>query len=190
MASPLTSDQKQQIRRLIEKEVPVPEIVKKLDVPAKYVIAQKALLTWEKNRASEEHDATVEDAITTTFGLEKDLQKALRGNLSQLEKGLEVADEGKERHVPSGYIDITAKDGEGRTAVVELKAGEADRAAIGQILSYMGDLTAETKQPIRGILIAGSFSINALSASLAVPNLELKTYRCHFTFESVSPSTQ
>ncbi|MDQ6699813.1 MAG: endonuclease NucS [Acidobacteriota bacterium] len=62
---------------------------------------------------------------------------------------------GKERSVAFGRIDITARDSNGRIVVIELKAGEAGRDAIGRILSYMGDLGDEYKTPIRGILVAG-----------------------------------
>jgi endonuclease len=105
--------------------------------------------------------------------------------IAQLENGLEVIDSGKERAVTSGRIDITAKDNNGRIVVIELKAGEADRDAIGQILSYMGDLEDEYKTPVMGILIARGFSTSAVTASRAIPNLRLKKYQFHFSFESV-----
>jgi Endonuclease NucS C-terminal domain len=126
----------------------------------------------------------VEKAIETTFGLERDLQAALRSNMEQLEPGLRITDGGKERSVESGRIDITAEDIDGATVVIELKAGEADRDAIGQILSYMGDLSQAGK-PLRGILVAGSFSLRAVSASRAVKNLRLKKYSFRFSFDGI-----
>lgn len=125
----------------------------------------------------------LEEAITTSFGLERDLQSALRANLDQLERGLRVSDGGKERTVESGRIDITAEDDEGRTVVIELKVGQADLDAVGQVMAYMGDLTvAET--PVRGILVAAGFTPRALSAASLVPNLELKKYAFRFTFSA------
>jgi len=121
---------------------------------------------------------------TTTFGLEKDMQTALRANITQLEGGLKMSDEGIERRVASGFIDITAEDTSGRTVVIELKTGEARREAVGQILAYMGDMT-DTNVSVRGILVAGSFSTSAVSASRAIPNLQLQRYQYRFTFESV-----
>jgi RecB family endonuclease NucS len=117
-----------------------------------------------------------------TFSLERDLQRALRLNIEQLEEGLTIVDEGRERTVDSGRIDITAEDKAGTVVVIELKAGEADRNAIGQILSYMGDL-GFTGKPVRGILVAREFSANAKSAARAIPNVELKKYSFRFSFE-------
>jgi len=79
------------------------------------------------------------DAVETTFGLERDLQAALRKNIDQLEPGLSITDGGKEKQVASGRVDITAQDKQGSTVVIELKAGTADRETVGQILGYMGD---------------------------------------------------
>jgi endonuclease len=73
--------------------------------------------------------------------------------MGQLEPGLEISDGGEEQMVESGRIDITAKDRNGATVVIELKAGKAGRRAIGQILAYMGDFTQDKKQ-IRGIVVA------------------------------------
>ena len=119
-----------------------------------------------------------------TSGLERDLQLALRANIEQLEKTLTIADGGKEQIVDSGRIDITAVDPKGCTVVIELKAGTVDREDVGQILSYMGDV-AQTKRSVRGILVGGDFSLRAVSAARAVPNLQLKKYNFKFTFESV-----
>jgi hypothetical protein len=120
-----------------------------------------------------------------TFGLEHDLQIALRDNIEQVEKGLRIIDRGKEQKVDSGFIDITAEDHKGTTVVIELKAETADRESVAQILSYMGDLSQGAK-PARGILIAGNFATRAISAARAVPNLQLHKYGFKFTFEKVS----
>jgi hypothetical protein len=124
------------------------------------------------------------DAIKTTFGIERDLQAALRSHIEQLEQGLKITDGGKEKTVESGRIDITAEDKNGATVVIELKAGEADRDAIGQILAYMGDLATD-KNLNRGILVAGEFSARAVAAARVVPNLRLKKYSFNFAFEPV-----
>lgn len=126
------------------------------------------------------------DAIETTFGLERDLQQALRKNIGQLEQGLKITGGGKQRHVPAGFIDITAEDEQGRPVVIELKAGTGDRETIGQILGYMGDLQQESKKPVRGIIVAGEFASAAVSALGALPNVELKKYGFKFSFEAVT----
>jgi hypothetical protein len=102
----------------------------------------------------------VEEAVELTFDIERDLQRVLRDNIEQLEPGLKITDGGKEKAVAAGRIDITAEDRNGVAVVIELKTGEADRPAIGQILAYMGDLAADKKPTgadqstigVRGIL--------------------------------------
>jgi hypothetical protein len=88
----------------------------------------------------------IETSTETTFGLERDLESALRRNIGDLEGGLSIIDDGKQRRVGSGFIDITARDRNGATVVIELKAGTADRDAIGQILAYMGDVLRPRNQ--------------------------------------------
>lgn len=132
-------------------------------------------------------DKETAEAIEATFTLERDLQKALRENIDQLEGGLTIVDGGKERNVTCGWIDITAKDKQGATVVIELKAVEADRSAVGQLLAYMGDLMAEdTNKPVRGILVASAFKESAVAAARAVPNLQLKKYGIRFSFEAAN----
>ena len=111
------------------------------------------------------------------------MQRALRKDIEQLEKGLKVADGGKEQILPSGRIDILAVDSKGMHVVIELKAGTADRDAIGQILSYMGDLKGRGR--VRGVLVAADFSGRAIAASKAVPDLELRKYGFNFLFQLV-----
>jgi hypothetical protein len=120
------------------------------------------------------------------FGLERDLQSTLRAHICQLEEGLEIIDGGIERSVNSGLIDITARDAQGDIVVIELKAGRAGRNAIGQILSYMGDVTSEeggTK--VRGILVAHEFDQKAQAAASIVLGLTLTKYSIHFRFTGI-----
>lgn len=79
-----------------------------------------------------------EEAVELTFDIERDLQRVLRDNIEQLEPKLTIIDGGIEKTVPTGKIDITAVDGGGATVVIELKTGEADRSAIGQIWTDFG----------------------------------------------------
>ncbi|HEX8318864.1 endonuclease NucS domain-containing protein [Longimicrobium sp.] len=117
------------------------------------------------------------------IGLERDMQAALRLAISQLEPGLVIIDDGVERSVESGFIDITARDATGAIVVVELKAGVASQRAVAQILSYMGDVAVEEDgTPIRGVLIAFEFDSRAKSAARMVPNLVLRKYSVRFSF--------
>ena len=116
------------------------------------------------------------------FSLERDLQRALRINIGQLEPGLKIIDDGGERSVAAGRIDITAEDDTGQLVVIELKAGTAQSDAITQVLSYMGSIDAEGR-PVRGILVAHDFHERVVHAAKAVPNLSLKAYSFQFAFE-------
>jgi hypothetical protein len=128
-------------------------------------------------------DAQPDEELGRRIGLERDMQAALRVNIHQLEPGLTIVDEGAERSVDSGFIDITAKDSSGVVVVIELKAGAAGQRAIAQILSYMGDVAAEEKSPkVRGILIASEFDSKARAAARIVPSLQLRRYNVRFMF--------
>jgi Endonuclease NucS len=128
----------------------------------------------------------VVEAMDTTFGLERDLQRAIRANIGQIDTNLHIVDGGKEQTVASGRIDILAEDHEGSSVVIELKVGQADRDAVGQTLSYMGDVADSTKVgTTRGIIIAGDFTSRAISAASVSPNIRLLKYSFQFNFEAV-----
>jgi Endonuclease NucS C-terminal domain len=117
------------------------------------------------------------------IGLERDLQAALRHTIGQLDPGLEIIDEGAERSVSSGFIDITARDPNGAIVVIELKTGTARQRAVAQILSYMGDIAIEEPDiGVRGILVAGDFDKKVRAAARVVPTLSLRSYRVNFEF--------
>jgi hypothetical protein len=132
-----------------------------------------------------EFEGDVATAVDTDFGLLCDLQMALRRGIEQLEAGLTIVDADREQTVASGRIDITARDKNGSTVVIELKAGPADLDAIAQILSYMGDLTDGTTR-VRGIVVAREFSSRAIAAARAAPNVRLVRYGFQFSFEMMS----
>ena len=116
-----------------------------------------------------------------TLSLERDLQHALRGRLDQLEPGLMAVDGGRE----NGFRDITAKDQAGNTVIIELKAGKAGPEAVTQLLAYMGEVRTATNPPgLRGILVAPDFQAKALAAASMVPNIALKRYVIHLSFET------
>jgi hypothetical protein len=132
---------------------------------------------------SEETTKPTEEDLGQRFGLERDMQAALRIEIGQLEPGLVIIDDGAERSVDSGFIDITARDVDGATVVIELKAGAAGQRAIAQILTYMGDVAAEDdNMKVRGILVASEFDSRAKAAARMVPNLVLRKYSVRFTF--------
>jgi hypothetical protein len=127
--------------------------------------------------------AALEEDLGQRIGLERDMQAALRTTINQLEDGLVIIDDGAERSVDSGFIDITARDGSGAIVVIELKTGPAGQRAVAQILSYMGDLKSEEPDTaIRGILVASAFDQKARSAARVIPGLTLCNYGVRFQF--------
>jgi len=121
------------------------------------------------------------------LSFERDMQAALRTNITLLEEGLVITDDGIERNVLSGRIDILCQDSAERAVVIELKAGKADARVIGQTLGYMGDLMEEDpEQAVRGIIVAHEFDQRTKSAAKAVPNLSLFRYSISFAFTAES----
>jgi hypothetical protein len=116
------------------------------------------------------------------LSLERDMQASLRTEIHALEPGLKTIDDGIERAVLSGFIDILCRDNQGQLVVVELKAGKTDARVIGQTLGYMGDLSEEEGSPVRGIIVAHEFDQRTRSAAKAVPNLVLYRYSISFKF--------
>lgn len=137
----------------------------------------------DSNINADQDEGVLEAFEKITFGLERDLQAALRNNIEQLELGLKIIDGNTERVTEAGRLDITAEDSQGNIVVIELKAGTAQSKVIAQILAYMGAVAEETKKPVRGILIAGDFDKKVIWAARAIPNLELKKYSFQFTFD-------
>jgi hypothetical protein len=143
------------------------------------------LLGEDAEITDETNEEVLIEAEEITFGLERDLQAALRANIEQLEPGLKIIDKGKERLTEAGRIDITAFDKKGNVVIIELKAGEAKHEIITQVLAYMTAVAEADKKPVRGILVAGTFPKKVILASRAIPNLEIKQYSFQFTFAEV-----
>ncbi len=181
----ITENQKSGIINLIrEGKLSREQIVAKVGVTPGTISAIKAHLTMGTYTEPLEANEVIE-AMETTFGLERDLQIALRSNIEQLEQGLKIIDGGKEQTTEAGRIDITAEDQQGAIVVIELKAGAATPACIAQILSYMGALSESKQKSVRCILVAGYFPPRVVLAARAVPNLQLKKYSFSFSFEAV-----
>lgn len=185
--SDLPPELRAEIVDLLRKGVDPAEISRRTGATRGRIAAITAHLTrgtYEQVRNAEALNE-LEESTETTFGLERDLQSALRRHIDDLEQGLFVIDDGKERKVPSGFIDITARDRDGSAVAIELKAGTADRGDLGQVLSYIGDLM-EQEPSVRGLLVAGDFTTRAIAAARAAPNVRLVRYGIRFSFETVS----
>lgn len=187
MPAPVSVAQRQAIVALLKEGLDRHQIAAQVGVTPGQVAAIKSHVSMGTYRddADNEVEGEVATAFDTAFGLEHDLQLALRKSIEQLEPGLMIIDGDREQTVASGRIDITARDKDGWTVVIELKAGPADRDAVGQILSYMGDLTDGTTW-VRGIVVAREFSSRAIAAARAAPNVRLVQYGFRFSFEMIS----
>jgi len=183
----ITTIQREEVVALLrEGRAPRGEIAARTGVSPGTVSAIKAHMTMGTYGGIPTDEAETDELIEaseTTFGLERDLQQALRQNISQLEDGLRIVDGGKERVTEAGRIDILAQDAHGRTVVIELKAGTAALEALTQLLAYMA--VAENSGGIRGILVAGDFPSRLRFAAKAVPNVELRQYRFRFSFDRI-----
>lgn len=183
-----TLDEAESIREAIRAGSTNGEILQRFNVSTPTIAAYRAnitrkdLLPTEQNLLSAEK-AKDDDPVRIRLSLERDMQVWLRRRITQLEQGLMIIDDGSEKTVPSGRIDITAKDMNGSIVAIELKAGRGEHTDLGQILSYMGDLM-ETNKNVRGILVAQDFTARALSAARATPSLQLRTYSINFTFDT------
>src|SRR5262245_23875392 len=113
----IAEDKKAQIIALLrEGTLRNEEIGARLGVSPGTVSAMRSHLTmgrytdYPSSAASDAQTDELIEAAEITFGLERDLQMALRSNIEQLEPGLEIIDGGKERITEAGRIDITARD--------------------------------------------------------------------------------
>jgi len=189
---PLVSDtQKAQVIALLQEgRLSRDAIAERTGVSPGTVSAIKAHVTMGTYGVAATTNAETEELIEAaeaTFGLERDLQLALRANIEQLEPGLQIIDDDKEYTTLAGRIDILARDKRGTLVVIELKAGMATPEALTQLLAYMGDLqTRQDERQIRGILVADDFHPRILFAAPAVPNVQLRKYRFRFTFEKMA----
>lgn len=183
-------DVKAQALEMLASGMESDQIARRLGIPKMRVAAWKAHVTMGTYAgAGADRDTVavvedVEDARDLKFGLERDMQEALRTNIDQLDPNLSIVDDGRERHVEAGFIDILAEDKEGSLVVIELKSGEAPGDSVTQVLSYIGSLSTESDQPVRGVLVAREFPTRVRLAARAA-GIELVEYGYSFTFTRV-----
>lgn len=135
---------------------------------------------------AEEEETLVSENITAfAVSLEKDLQNYLSKKLNEIEDGLTIVS--TEYGTSAGFIDILAKDINANYVVIELKAGKANDAAIGQLLGYIGALMeSESTKNVRGILVASDFDNRIVYAARVLPNIALLKYSLNFSFTSIN----
>lgn len=130
----------------------------------------------------------IKDSIEIGVSLEKDLHKYLAYHLDKIEPGLRIALNGIEYSEEAGRIDILAIDVDDNFVVIELKAGKAGDAALGQLLGYMGFMAEnhQSEGKIRGILVAFDFEPRVVFAVKDLPRVRLCKYALSFSFEHVT----
>ncbi|MDH2432525.1 endonuclease NucS [Pokkaliibacter sp. MBI-7] len=139
----------------------------------------------EVNGYSEmEVEEVVSDSIEFQISLEKDLQNYLAQRVYEIENGLSIIEGGVEYVSEAGRIDLLAKDSQGFIVVIELKAGKAKDAALGQILGYIGCLS-ENYEQVRGILVASDFDARVIFAAKNLPNVKLVKYELKFNLHEL-----
>jgi endonuclease len=135
--------------------------------------------------SSESIEAEVEDSIEASVSLERDLHAYLATRVNEIESGLTLVENGVECQTDAGRIDLLARDANKHLVVVELKAGEAKDAALGQLLGYIGCLSANESN-VRGILVASAFNSRVVFAARALSNVKLVRYELSFNLEEIS----
>lgn len=129
-------------------------------------------------------EAEVEESIEASLSLERDLHSYLATRVSEIESGLTLVENGVEHQTEAGRIDLLARDTESRLVVIELKAGKGKDGALGQLLGYMGCLSA-SEPNVRGILVASNFDSRVVFAARGLPNVKLVRYQLSFNLEEV-----
>ena len=130
-------------------------------------------------------EAEVEDSIEASVSLERDLHSYLATRVNEIESGLTLVENGVECQTDAGRIDLLARDAHNHLVVVELKAGKGKDAALGQLLGYIGCLSA-TEPNVRGILVASGFDSRVVFAARGLANVKLVRYQLSFKLEEVS----
>lgn len=124
----------------------------------------------------------VDETEATLFRYERELQAAVRRQITALEPGLIIADGGIERSVATGRIDVLAEIAGGDMVVIELKAGTCPAGALEQALGYSDDIATETGRSTRSILVAADFPERIRGAARRVPSVKLVTYKLQLAF--------
>ena len=120
--------------------------------------AQHAALTLDGRASAErsiseskgEGQQILAEYVESTIGLERDLEHHFVNHLESLEAGLTLIS--RQETTDVGRIDILAHARDGQTVIIELGAGEARDAAIGQVARDIGWYTRKESHPPRAVL--------------------------------------
>ncbi len=157
---------------------------KPIDVSETFTKLKEHFKSDEKYMANLDERQLIE-SVKTTRALEKEMEESIRKNISLIEEGLKITDEGKKRKAASVPVDILCKDKQRNSVVVEISASAAGLEEIAAMVNCMGAVSAEDNVPVRGILIAREFSREAVNSSKVIKDLELMEYKPEFKFEKL-----
>ncbi len=129
--------------------------------------------------------AEVDEVKEASISLERDLHSYYSTRVGDLEPGLNLVANGVEYQTDAGRIDLLARDVNSHLVVIELKAGEAKDNALGQLLGYVGCLSA-SESSVRGILVASSFDSRVVFAVKALPAIRLLQYQVSFNLQPIT----
>lgn len=129
------------------------------------------------------------DVPGSIFGVEREMQAAVRRQLSQIEQGLRADDAGFETTTATGRVDILARDQQGTLVAIELKAGPCTAGALEQVLGYAQALSDERAERVRAMLIASSFPDRIVAAAKRAADVQLFAYSFVMSFSPVAAST-
>ena len=109
---------------------------------------------------------------------EDEMQRVLSANPELIEPGLRTIR--RERHVTPGFIDIFARDTQGRLVIIEVKRRRADNEAAQQLHRYIKSLQGDDTVNLRGILVAPSLTkgTHALLQQLGLEFRKIEPKQC------------
>ncbi|TNJ36297.1 endonuclease NucS domain-containing protein, partial [Prosthecochloris vibrioformis] len=132
-------------------------------------------------------ESDVEESIEASLSLERDLHAYLARAVHEIENGLVLESNGIEYQIDAGRVDLLAKDKNGQLVVIELKAGMAKDAALGQLLGYIGCIAENNENTeVRGILIASDFDKRVVYAAKSLPQIKLVKYKVAFQLQEIT----
>lgn len=124
---------------------------------------ERAATYEEAKNLVEEHAELLDEDETQEIQrkqVEKGIEEFYAQNLSLLEPGLDLIEDGRQYSTPIGRMDLVCVDLQGEYVVVEIKAEAAEDSVFGQILRYIGWIhrnRPDGHNNVRGIILAGEF---------------------------------
>ena len=142
-------------------------------------------ISVERNEEYDAEEIEVEESIEASVSLERDLHLYFAARVNEIESGLSLVENGSEYQTEAGRIDLLTRDEKNHLVVIELKAGKAKDNALGQVLGYIGCLSA-SESNVRGILIASGFDSRVVFAARGLSNVKLVKYQLSFNLQEIT----